>query len=637
MSPARPGLMPPLHVPTPTVVSVEASTAVARSLLPAVAMRARVPLLASLLGARLAPALPAIAFGAAGAVLAHYQPPAAAPETAYLALLGAWALAGAALLAPPRSRLPLVWPLLATVALWSIPGGPPRGIVVGTLLVAAVTVAGHERLRLGDLDAAAAAGGALAVHALLRAGNLLPARLGLVPGAAPGNLALTALARGLVPPLLAATALAILARRHAPRTVVGAGMAVALAGGGLTVTATLPLLALAAVELTRDRPARADAEAAAAAGDRRPAGAPSAGGRGLWRPHLAALAGVVVIALTALRPPAGALALGAAGARRLPPRWGWVAAALPLAWGLGTAEPGRMLGVAALLALLPFAPGAVRATPLLQGLILGAGGALLLPAPAGLAAAAALVALALPAGTTGAALQRGWLGLLLAGGALLAAYPWLRPAPLDAALALLGLPAVTAGRGSPLTVAMLLAAAAALALVARRASARVGAASLATLLAVALALALPPPARDALPPSGATLTAATPAWSGPVRSPVGGVRVVSSLAEAAALPAGTAVAILALERDDKPLAAWTLRAGTDTAEWAAERSDVRGIAAAGPVWWSWLPPLGTWFGHNYASSWRLSRPVPATSVRVALAPGLPPEVTLVLAQVEVSR
>jgi hypothetical protein len=149
---------------------------------------------------------------------------------------------------------------------------------------------------------------------------------------------------------------------------------------------------------------------------------------------------------------------------------------------------------------------------------------------------------------------------------------------------------------------------------------------------------MPRPTRNVTPADGTALSGAVREWSAPLRDgSVSRVRILSSLADAAALPAGTAVATLSLERDGRPLAAWTLRTGNDTAEWAADRADLRGVAAAGPVWWSSLPPPGTFFAHAYASTWRLSRPVAATGIRIARDPSLPPNVKLSLLRVEVSE
>jgi hypothetical protein len=591
---------------------------------------------------RCVPLLPVMAFAIAGLVLAAYQPAAAAAETLHLVLVGACALAGAALLGCARGFTSASGPLLAGLVLWALPAGPARGVAYGVVVVGAVLVAGWQRLRaveLGEsdgrrsaeLDTAAAIGGALALHALLRAGELLPAVLFHATAASAA-----AVARLLVPPVLAGLALAELARRVSPRAAFTAGTGVALAAQGFTVTAALPLLALAAAEAAhawRDRAARAFGASTVA-----PAFA------------LAALA------LAVARPAAAALAFAAAALWVLPRTWGWVAAAAPLAYGLvAHGEPQRLFGLAALVALLPWAflPRGAAPRYLLGAALVGAGGTLLLPGTAGLAAAAATLALAADApGARGSlqrdSLQRGssqrsslqlaWLGTLLAIGALAASYPWLRAQPLGVALAAVGLPENLGWRDALVTAVLPFAGAALLLFAAARFSARLAGRLLAAGLAAAVLFAMPSPARNVVPTDAVALRGDTPEWSAKLDGPpVARVRVVSTLADGAELPAGTAVATLSLERDGRPLAAWTLRAGTDTAEWAADRPDLRDVAVAGPIWWSWLPPPGTFYAHSYASTWRLSRPVAAGHIRIARDPALAPSVTLSLLRVEVSR
>ena len=240
--------------------------------------------------------------------------------------------------------------------------------------------------------------------------------------------------------------------------------------------------------------------------------------------------------------------------------------------------------------------------------------------------------------------------------ALAAGYPWLRSPALDAALAVLGSPAMSDGRAAFFTAAAVLAVAVLLWVAASRVSTLAAVGLLALAVAVAVLAAMPAPMRNAAPADGIALRSGVGEWSTAFRGgSVSRVRVLSSLADAAALPAGTAVATLSLERDGRPLAAWTLRAGKDTAEWAADRPDLRGVAAAGPIWWSSLPPPGSFFAHAYASTWQLrlvgevagpivvvaapgqSLPVLPAGIRVVRDPGLAPTVTLSLLRVEVSE
>lgn len=610
--------------------------------------------------ARVCTLLPSLAFAIAGAVLAAYQPADAAVETRYLTLVGACTLAGAALLAAAGSRAQAVGAVLAMLALWAMPAGPLRGIAFGVVLVAAFVLAGWRRLRMRQLDVAAAVGGALALHALLRASELLPAVLAASSAAT--------IARLVVPPVLAGLALAWLARSRAVGVVLAVGAVTALAVQGFTVTGALPLVAIAGVDALRAWRARrtttelrtgnhahrgvAGSRDTARDTDRHAPGFGSAVRENDQGPRItgairnveavAAVGfGLAVAALGAVRPAAAALALAAASLVWLPRVWVWLVAVAPLVYELAThADPQRLWSLAVLVVLAPFAyvPGTTPPWRLAGAVLVGAAGVLLLPAPAGLAAAAAALVFAMTEAGTQDSLQRGWLAVLLALATLAAGYPWLRSPPLDAALTVLGAPAVSAGRAALSTAMVLLAAAVLLWLAASRVSLRVAAGLLALAVAAAALIAMPRATRNAAPADGMVLRSDFPEWSTALRGgSVSRVRVVSSLADAAALPARTAVATLSLEHDGRPLAAWTLRVGKDTAEWAAERPDLRGLAATGPISWSSLPPPGTFFAHAYASTWQLSRPVAATAIRVARDPSLPPEVTLSLLRVEVTE
>jgi hypothetical protein len=552
-----------------------------------------------------------------------------------LALVGGWVLAGVALLAPRGSWAAPSGATLATLALWVLPAGPQRGAVVGALLVASLLVAGWQRLRDGALGGAAAAGGVLAVHALLRSSELLPASLGLGSFAlgsfALGPPELSAWARVLLPPLLSALALALLARSRGKGSAMTAGIAAALVAGGFTVTAALPLLALAAVEVVQQRGGiaawRRTQETRDGEGN---------GDRGVAR-WLVVLAVAAVVALTVARPVAGGLAIAAAAARWLPAPWCFLAATAPLGVALATGvDPQALTASAALLALLPFgtlAAGTRAPRALATALLLAAGGAMLLPVPAGLAAA--VVTLATAGVAKDSALERGWLAALLAGALLAGAYPWLRAHPLATALELFAIPAELAGR-AVLVVALGAVAGALLLWLVERVAQRPARWLLAAALAVAALVALPPPAID-VATGTTTLSAEAPVWETAVSGPVRRLRVVSALGDAAELPAGTAVATVSLERQGRPLAGWTLRVGAHTGEWAAERADLGGGVARGPDWWSWLPPPGDFFAHAYAATWQLDRPVPATRVRVALVPGLAPGLTVALHRLEITR
>jgi hypothetical protein len=446
------------------------------------------------------------------------------------------------------------------------------------------------------------------------------------------------------PPLLAGWAVALLARQATAGWAIGAAVVAALAAGGFTVTAALPLLALAIAMVGQTLATRIT-------------------------PRQMAAAAAAVVALTVLRPAAGGLAIAAAAALVLARRWTWIPAAAMVAIAgisAGTSDglSGVLPAMATLALLVPFAfsrEGAPRWRIAAALLLAGAGG-LLLPGTAGVAAAAALLVLATRSAAP-AALQRGWSGALLALAALAAAYPWLRD-PLRGALGLLAWQP-SAGRSSPwlsgasggafdwiawrlsgrglggvVAAAAAMAGAWLLVALARRASLRRAGALLAALVAVALLAAMPKPARNVLPPEGVVLRADAPEWSTPINLAVDRVRVVSALAGAGGLAPGTPVADLGLGRRPGlhlklPDTTWTLRAGVDTGEWAADRADLRGLAPRGPVWWSWLPPPGAFFAHAYAATWYPPRIPIRTRLSIVRAPDLPPEVTVSVLRVEV--
>jgi len=112
------------------------------------------------------------------------------------------------------------------------------------------------------------------------------------------------------------------------------------------------------------------------------------------------------------------------------------------------------------------------------------------------------------------------------------------------------------------------------------------------------------------------------------------VVVDSTLGNAADLPPGTPVAFLRLRDARGELHDYTLRAGADTAEWAAGRPDLarRGIPTPQP-WASWV--AGDFFGRRYRTRWRLPQPVATTAIALERDTTLPPATTLTLLQVSV--
>ncbi|MFY9822827.1 MAG: hypothetical protein WAM82_15705, partial [Thermoanaerobaculia bacterium] len=259
-----------------------------------------------------------------------------------------------------------------------------------------------------------------------------------------------------------------------------------------------------------------------------------------------------------------------------------------------------------------------------------------------LAAPLALAALSLRRDAAFTVPQRVWTGAVLGGTALLASYPWLRPTPMTTALSLLGL---TPGPPLAIWIAAVVLALAALGLSVGRAwSEPVRAARLAGLSAACLILAL----LQGLPMAGTpllapqipvTLDAGHPVWEIPLPSPappVGSVVVESYLANSAKLARGTPVAVLKLVDAAGQSADWTLRAGDDTGEWAARRPDLAFASLpVPPAWVSWV--ADGFFAQRYRSRFQLDRPQAFAHLRIERAPGVPPDLTVALYQVELRR
>lgn len=269
----------------------------------------------------------------------------------------------------------------------------------------------------------------------------------------------------------------------------------------------------------------------------------------------------------------------------------------------------------------------------------------LVPDLSTLAAPLALAALSLRRDAAFTVPQRVWTGAVLGGTALLASYPWLRQAPMTTALSLLGL---MPGLPLALWIAAVVLALAALGLWVRRTwSEPVRAARLAGLSAACLILAL----LQGLPTAGtplltaqvpAVLDAGHPVWETdlpPPAPPISAIRSVvveSCLANGAALARGTPVATLKLVNAAGRSVDWTLRAGDDTGEWAARRPDVAREGQPAPVAWvSWV--ADGFFAQRYRSRFQLDRPEPFAHLRIERAPGVPPDLTVAVYQVEVRK
>ncbi len=180
------------------------------------------------------------------------------------------------------------------------------------------------------------------------------------------------------------------------------------------------------------------------------------------------------------------------------------------------------------------------------------------------------------------------VGLLLAFTALLDAYPWRREAPLRAAAGLVGhLPDLLVA-GRPILPPE-----------------------------TSITLDADHPSRD---------TTLSP---GPISSLV----LESALSNGAPLADGTPVALLRLTDADGRSVERTIRAGEDTGEWAAQRSDVRQTARlrSPEPWITWF--AGDFLAQRYRLRWELP-PGRYETIHIALSPGLPQQVSLAVHQVE---
>jgi hypothetical protein len=81
---------------------------------------------------------------------------------------------------------------------------------------------------------------------------------------------------------------------------------------------------------------------------------------------------------------------------------------------------------------------------------------------------------------------------------------------------------------------------------------------------------------------------------------------------------------------------WVLRAGRETAEWAARRPDVSASARHRPPvpWLAWVAPGGEFFGLTFRSRWSAASPLPAHSIVVERNPRLPEETVVHLYRLE---
>lgn len=601
---------------------------------------------------------PSLAAVLAVASLGAFQAdPGASAETTYLALAAGVVLVAAGALGAKRgtpTAEAVAGPLLVVVAAWTLPVGPARGAVVLTLVAGTLAVAALRLLPRvaaegpadGDngtadrLPALPVLALALGLQALLRGGEIL------LSGDAGWQSVLRGAVLFAVFPAVGAAAVLALARLQGRRRALLAAAAVLLVGPGFRPATLAALVALAAAPALLSRP------------DALPGGSRTARGlrwTGLvllaapfaWDPRAA---GAALVAGLAAGPRRDAGSLDAPADRPPSDFRAWAPAALAAAaLALASLFPGREPGEAvALAALVPLAvpvlalPGREGAPRALAALLLAFAAGRGVLVEGALAAPAALAALAVPRRGSVAAVQGVWSGALLAASSLLGAYPWLRPEPLRGALGLLGLPPTWPGALAAVAGAAGLAG---LALVLARTRSRWGlgdegtAGRIAVVGLTALVL-LRVPSVGATPLEARVLVLDRdrPSWTAPMGAEADRVRTVvldSTLAHAAELPAGTPVATLRLREPGRPDRVWTVRAGSDTGEWAADRPDLRGSRPPAPrPWSSWVAGEGTFFVRRYRARHTLPEPAAPERLKLTLRPDLPPRVVLTVYHLE---
>lgn len=554
--------------------------------------------------------LPLAALAAAAALSRGEVDPAGALETAYLGFLAAAVLLPLGTLAPPPARELAGGAVLTAAVLVGFPVGPARGAVLLAALLAVLALAAGRRLRasLPALPLGVTLPLALALQLLLRGDLLL----------APEPRSLVAL---LALPLLGGAAVSRLARRCSGKAAVPALLAAATAlvlGPGWNVASTLALAALAAGDFLAES------------------------GRHASRyPGLARLAALAVLLAPVAWQPRTGLLIALAGLALWRPRWAVIGALAATGAAMAFPLPAGQVAYAWFLWLPLLLPGLLfpareRLWPLAAALLLASAGRAA-PGEAALAAPLALAALCLPRRGPGTSFQTVWTAFVLAGTALLAAYPWLRERPVEAWLSLLGpLPfvAVFALAAGALVAAGFAWLGSGLGERGRPLGRWPELATLA-LLAGAVLPQLPGPVTPLLAAGRAeVLDSARPRWTAKLSGPSRGVVLESSLTNGAGLPAGTPVAVVRLGRGAREWS-WTLRAGRDTGDWAARRPDVRAQFGAGLPGWTAFVGEG-FFGQRYRSARRL--PAAAySSLTVERAAGLPADVGFAVHQIEIAR
>ncbi len=516
--------------------------------------------------------------------------PLAAVEAQHLTVVcagGLLALLGTASRAPVRLSLVAV-AALVPLALWALPTGVARASAIALLLAAAwaFAAAGLERqpgpfaLRCLQLTSLAFAlqlqgrGRVLVTESPLRAAVIL-----------------------LALPVIASCAAVVLERRFGLRGLAACAAVIAVTGS-VTLTATGVLAAAAACSTLAAR-----------------------------APHWQTAAVLALLgALLAWSLPIGATALLAglylAGLRRWPAVWmvtaGVLLALAPVrAWDL----PGELATLAAAGAFVLVATAATRGSwqPVAVSFGLAVVGLRFLEPHEALAAPALLLVLCAGRSAPDAdcsstwsqsiwpGAQATWCVALLAAACAQANYPWHWPADLHAVL-----------QHAPWAAA-LPALATTLFLLERNGATRLRAFAWAAAFVTLVAVPRVQPSTVLLDWPPTTLTHEAPAWQSPLglqlEAGSAALLVDTSLSHALDLAPGTQVAsVELLGAGDEVTATWPLRAGLDTAEWAADRTGAPRPSAH----LSWLDPEGGFFAHRYRARLRWPNELGAARVRIRL-------------------
>ena len=537
--------------------------------------------------------------------------PVAAAETFYLALWATLVLVALAGLAMPPALDLAGTAVLVTLVVWVVPHGPTRGTAVGLLLTVAVAVVAMRHLERtdGELTWGWAVPSAMALQFLCRADRFLA--LSLDP---PTLISLVVL------PITVAVTFVALQKREGALPAVVAVTTAGLLAPGWSVTVTLSFLALLVGVLFRDR---------------------------LTPRWLAVtLAILVVLAADSWKPSLGWLLLLVILAKSLPAGWltGFAAILATAALCILLPEARDWSEVIRLMALGPILlpalvlPSDGRRSNSIQAFVLAILALRTVGGPAALAAPLALGALSLRTRAVAAGLQVLWSGVLLAGAALLAGYPWLRSPALDDSLGLFGIeigwPYAMGVVVGMWLLTFLCAAVVDSSVVTRCRPTVIGGLALALLVFVALPPAADKPLTDRIHALNATNSEMIIELEQAV--PMSSLVLDSYLENSASLPVGTPVGRVIAVDGQGERRSWLLRAGLETGEWAARRPDVAAIPGfqAPKPWLSWVTAGRDVFAQRYRADWQLDGEIEVTRLELERVEDLPAEVVLAIFHLE---